>query len=167
MKISFRKYSVLGFICILLLSCERDDICPPSTPTTPLLIIEFFDFAEPDSNKNVQGLSYIAEGSTDTILLNNTDSIAIPLNSNLNTTRYKFIRNTNNDNLENVDEVEFIYQVDDIYVNRSCGFKAVFRNISAIRQVEDPISNNWIRSVENTEQIDVVNEQNTHILIFH
>ena len=163
---SLKKYSFLVFIFCLFLSCERDDICPAATPTTPFLIIEFFDVTAPDENKSVQGLSYIAEGTADTVEMGNVDSIAIPLNTNLNTTRYKFIKNTNDPNLINVDEVEFIYQLDDIYINRSCGFKAVYRNLSAIRQIEDPPSDNWIRSV-NLEQMNVENEQNTHISILH
>jgi hypothetical protein len=151
----------------LFISCERDDICPPTTPTTPLLIIEFFDVAETDENKSVQNLGYIAEGTTDTIFINgSTDSIAIPLNTNLNTTTYQFIRNTNNQNFINADAVEFIYQIGEVYVNRPCAFKAVYRDLSAIRQAEDPLTDNWIRSVI-TEQINVENEQNTHVSILH
>jgi hypothetical protein len=152
--------------CLLFLSCERDDICPPSTPTTPLLVIEFFDVTESDENKAVQGLSYIPEGTTDTIFLGSTDSIAIPLNTNKNRISYQFIRNTNNANFINSDVVEFIYQVDEVFVNRACGFKAVYSNLSAIRAVENPPANNWIRSVIR-EQTDVENEQNTHISILH
>lgn len=166
MNSTFVKHSLLLFFLCLFFSCERDDICPATTPTTPLLIIEFFDVAESDDNKAVQGLSYIAEGTTDTIIAGNVDSITIPLNTNLNKTRYQFIKNTNNPNLINADEVEFIYQTNEVYINRACGFKAVYSDLSAIRQVEDPITNNWIRSVI-IEQINVENEQNTHISILH
>jgi len=166
MKTSMGKYSFLVFIFCLFLSCERDDICPAATPTTPLLIIEFFDVTAPDENKNVQRLSYVAEGSEDVIIAGTTDSIAIPLDTNLNITTFTFISNTDNEEFTNADKVEFIYEVDEVYINRSCGFKAVYRNLSAIRQIEDPPSDNWIRSVT-VEQMNVENEQNTHISILH
>ncbi|NBC57214.1 MAG: hypothetical protein GVY05_02870 [Bacteroidetes bacterium] len=153
-------------VLLLSISCERDDICPASTPTTPFLIIEFFDVAEEGENKNVRGLSYIAENSNDTIAVGTTDSIAIPLNTNRNTTKYQFIRNTNNPNVRNADTIEFIYEVNEVYVNRACGFKAVYKDLSAIRSIEDPASNNWIRSVS-IEQLNVENEQNTHVNIDH
>jgi hypothetical protein len=166
MKKSIAKYHFLVFIFFLFLSCERDDICPEATPTTPFLIIEFFDVSAPDENKNVQGLSYIAEGREDTINLGITDSILIPLNTNLNSTTFTFIRNTDNEEFTNADDVEFIYEVNEVYINRSCGFKAVYRSLSAIRQIEDPPSDNWIRSVT-VEQMNVENEQNTHVSILH
>lgn len=166
MKKGFVKYSLILFSFLVLISCERDDICPPTTPTTPLLIIEFFDVAESDQNKAVFGLSYIPGDSTDTIFIGNTDSIAIPLNTNSNITQYQFIRNTNSSTLINADTVEFIYQTNEVFINRSCGFKAVYRDLSAIRQAETPLTNNWIRSVL-TEQINVENEQNTHVFILH
>lgn len=163
----FLKFALVTVGIILLsISCERDDICPATTPTTPFLIIEFFDVAEPEENKTVQGLSYIAENSTDTIFFNATDSIALPLNTNQNTTEFQLIRNTNNPNIRNVDTIKFLYEVNEVFVNRACGFKAVFRDLSAIRTAEDPISDNWIRSV-NIEQINVENEQNTHVFIDH
>ncbi|RRO17208.1 DUF6452 family protein [Flavobacteriaceae bacterium 14752] len=153
-------------IFLLFISCERDDICPASTPTTPFLIIEFFDVAEDDQNKNVQGLSYIAENSTDTIALGTTDSIALPLNTNQNTTQFQLLSNTGDEEFENTDTITFIYEIGEVFVNRACGFKAVFRDLSAIRSIEDPASNNWIRSIR-TEQLNVENEQNTHVFILH
>ncbi len=162
------KILFLALVTFFFVSCERDDICPPGTPTTPFLIIEFFDVAEQEENKSVQGLSYVAENSTDTVFLGSVDSIAIPLNTNQNSTKYQFIRNTNNANIRNADTIQFLYEVNEEYVNRACSFKAVFRNLSAARLAEEPISNNWIRNVlTETEPLNVVDEQNTHIFILH
>lgn len=156
-------------VFLLLNACEKDDICPPGTPTTPRLIIQFFDNEEPEENKAVVDLSFVVEGSTDTIALSTsgaTDSIALPLNTNANTARFQLIRNTGDEQFENADEIEFDYQVDDIYINRSCGFKAIFSDLSATRIPENPITNNWIRSIS-VEQLDVKNEQITHVFILH
>ena len=161
-----KYFLVLGVICFNFSSCERDDICPAAEPTTPFLIVQFFDFNDPENNKVVQSLSYVVDGSTDTISLGTTDSIALPINTNSNETKIQLISNTDNETFTNADTVDFIYQVNDVYINRACGFKATFTNFSAVRVIEDPTSDNWIRSIS-VEQINVENEENTHVFIFH
>jgi len=166
MKSLLKYISLLAISGLCFWSCERDDICPASTPTTPFLIVEFFDNTEPEENLNVQSLGYRIEGSEDIIVIGTTDSIALPLDTNQNITRIQLISNAENSNFTNVDTVEFIYQVDEVYVNRACGFKATFSNLSATREIETPSTDNWIRSIS-VEQINVENEQNTHVFIFH
>ena len=166
MKKLLKYITVLAILSLSFWSCERDDICPASTPTTPFLIVEFFDNTEPEENLNVQSLGYRIEGSEDIISIGTTDSIALPLDTNQNITRIELISNLDNETFTNVDTVEFIYQVDEVYVNRACGFKAAFSNFSAIREIETPSTDNWIRSIS-VEQINVENEQNTHVFIFH
>jgi hypothetical protein len=157
---------IVSVVLVTIVGCERDDICPPGTPTTPKLIIEFFDVEDSEENKSVVDLSFVPGESTDTIPLGNTDSIALPLDTNANSSRFKLIRNTGDTDFENTDEVEFIYQVNDIYINRACSFKAVYNDLSAIRIPETPLTNNWIRSII-VEQLDVEDEQVTHVSILH
>lgn len=38
-------------IAMLSISCERDDICPDATPTTPRLIIDLLDALNPGTKK--------------------------------------------------------------------------------------------------------------------
>jgi hypothetical protein len=165
------KVNSVVFISLCLLigitACERDDICPPTTPTTPRLVIQFLDVEDSAENKPVPQLAYVAGDSQDTIVFGGqTDSITLPLNTNANTTKFKLIRNTGNEDFENADEIEFDYEVDDEYINRACSFKAVFLDLSATRIPENPLTNNWIRSIS-VEQLDVVNEQVTHVFILH
>jgi len=165
------RLNLLFFACLIsiisFISCERDDICPPTTLTTPKLVIEFFDVEDSTENKEVVDLSYIPGDSNDTISLGRTDSIVLPLNTNENTSRFKLIRNTESEDFENVDEVEFIYEVNDEYINRACGFRAVFTDLSATRIPENPPINNWIRSLNVINPPDVINEQVTHVFILH
>ena len=44
-------------------SCEKDDICEAGTPTTPNLIIEFYDNLNAGTKKEVTNLNVVAEGS--------------------------------------------------------------------------------------------------------
>lgn len=62
MKRLLNFLSFIALVTILTYSCERDDICAESTPTTPRLIIEFFDFEDQEVLKNVPRLTVYGEG---------------------------------------------------------------------------------------------------------
>lgn len=183
-------------IALLLLSCERDDICAEDTQTTPRLLIEFFDAADPETLKSVTRLSVYAEvlitdGNGDitlpeqannaTLLFNsNSNNIALPLivgNEGEETiTRYFFEQDTNlrlddNDTTNsNIDILEIRYTPDFIYVSRACGFKSIFTALNVTPNPGDD-SIDWIVSTTfaNTTdfQITVENEDDTHVQIFH
>ena len=50
-----KSIRLLLFVLIGLshFGCERDDICPENTPTTPRLIIDLYDFVIQEEQKNV------------------------------------------------------------------------------------------------------------------
>ncbi len=119
-------------------SCEKDDICDANTPTTPRLIIDFYDISNPSVLKNVTNLKVIGEGMTEGYVFNpnatgqsqylvNGSSIAIPLKTDIDTTTYNFILNSGNPNpaLIDIDEVTFNYTRNDVFVSRACGFKTL------------------------------------------
>ena len=72
-------------LLIVLFSCEKDDICPGTTLTTPRLVIEFYDLTSPDELLQVPGLFALGLGAEDTeVPINNEivttrSSIALPL----------------------------------------------------------------------------------------
>ena len=47
-------------LLLTLLYCESDDICPETTPTTPRIIITFYDINNPDEKKTVESLAVYA-----------------------------------------------------------------------------------------------------------
>jgi hypothetical protein len=149
------------------MGCERDDICSSAFQVTPRLIIEFYDINETDVLKNVVGLSVFALGEEDTIEIGNTNRIEIPLRTNQQSTRYGFISQSDNEILSNLDEINFTYTTQDIYVNRACGYKTEFVDFQAIRIIETDAANNWLRSL-NVQQTFIDNDQEeTHLYIFH
>jgi hypothetical protein len=150
---------------ILLQGCTRDDICAEGIPTTPLLIITFKDISNPSAAKVVSNLTVETDYEESVVVAAaTTDSIAIPLRTGANDTRYRFIQGDGGPT-ENTDIVTFGYQLEDVYVNRACGFKTTYTSLSML--VEDSQGdNNWI---ENQEIIinEVIDEQQAHITIFH
>jgi hypothetical protein len=145
--------------------CTRDDICSGVTPTTPLLIINFKDIANPLVAKSVTGLTVETDYDPSVLLLSGvtTDSIALPLQTALDNTRYKFIINAGETD-ELIDVYEFNYLRENIYINRACGFKTIYTALSAIEDDNGPID--WIINLEILNTI-VENENQAHITIFH
>jgi hypothetical protein len=150
-----KKSYVVLFIGIILsfFSCEVDDIC--LEPTTPQLIIRFYDASNPTVKKSVTNLNVWVNGKDSIIKNKATDSIAIPLNTVNDITTYKF----SSSNL--VDEITYSYQRSEVFVSRSCGYKFVFKNINASNS-----SSNWVKQMIIINPT-IENEKNAHIKIMH
>ena len=161
-----RKLFALLIIAIFINGCTKDDICPEGSDTTPLLIITFNDVANTALRKEVPNLTVEAVGNTITTTIltaTTTDSIAIPLRTNVDETRYRFIRQDGGET-ENADLIDFIYAVEDVYVNRACAFKAEYNNLQAT--IENEGSNNWILDANILKAL-VADETEAHITILH
>ncbi|MBT8305232.1 MAG: hypothetical protein KJP09_12230 [Bacteroidia bacterium] len=176
------KYPLFFFFIgiVLLFGCERDDICAESTPTTPNAIITFYDVANQGTLKSVAGLRVLGEGQSSpvsTVNVVTTDSIAIPLRTNMSTTTFIFHKNysvddngTPDDESDDIiggnpDTITITYDPDEIYVSRACGFKTIFRNFS-ITLLDD--GDNWIQTLTNvSENLTIENEEQAHINITH
>ena len=89
-------------------SCEKDDICDANTPTTPRLVITFYDYDNPSVLKSVTKLKVVGAGMTEGIIFNaatddskyltSGNTISIPLKTNEDTTSYSFTLNYGNAN---------------------------------------------------------------------
>ena len=177
------KYLIL-FIAIALINCERDDICAESTPTTPRLLIEFYDAENPDDLLNVPRLTVYGEGlvtdptiDTDEDLLivfnTNTNTIELPLiisTENVDTTtRYILERDTNlrldSDTTtdSNIDIIEITYTTEFVYVSRACGYKSIFNNLDVGFENDGDV---WIGNIEVLETT-IENENTVHVRIFY
>lgn len=153
-------------ISILILSCERDDICPEATVTTPKLVIEFFDINAPENSKNVRDL-VIRELEKDTaIIFNSTSTISIPLKTNAIETTYSFNLNALADSGGVTDTLTFSYATEDVYVNRACGFKSNFIDFRARLETEEPTKGNWVQDII-LQNNTIENEAETHLYIYY
>ena len=172
---------LIAFIGVgINLSCEADDICPESTPTTPSLLIDAYDTVNNENKKNIPNL-LIAGVDNDFVLPNygfvSTSKIVLPLKTDANSTQYVFVKDakinnngTPNDTSDdfitgNEDTVTINYTREEVFVSRACGYKTIYQNVTVAIQ---PDADNWIKSVIPViENQTVENETETHFNIYH
>jgi len=172
---------ILVLSLLVTYSCERDDICAEATPTTPELILRFYDVAEQETTKSVNSLYAVGLDDDDNIItfqdlaITTTDSIVIPLRTDIDQTRFVLIsdaevddNDTPDDTLDdfingNLDLITVNYIRDDIYVSRACGFKTVFNQLLFGVTVD---TDNWVIN-SSVVEADVVNENQAHVQVFH
>lgn len=157
-----KNWLILAAFSVVVLGCQKDDICPEGTETTPLLFIEFYDAEDPSRLKAVQNLTVRAAGKEIFLGPVTTNNIKIPLRTNENVTEYSFIANSGGSS-ENEDKISFTYDPAPRYLNRACGYKVEFTNIDANTLRDE---DNWIIS-EIIVQENVENETEAHISITH
>lgn len=147
-------YVTLVAIIVLMASCQKDDICVE--PITPYLVIRFYDNANPDTYRNVSGLTIKAEGKEVLEKYNNvtTDSIALQLDPAVNFTTYHLTSS------KGEDIITIDYLRNEVFVSRSCGYKYNYSELYL-----SGVSNNWIKNTEITNE-NVTNETE-HIKILH
>ena len=157
-------FSVL--LITFITSCTRDDICSEETPKTPFLIINFKSKINPLLSKEVPNLTVTTIVNKETIDLYKSetrDSIAIPLNVLANTTEYLLIKGNTSTTDGNIETITFNYERDNVYINRACAFKTIYRDLTTQLEVEQ---DNWINEIEINKLI-IENEDEAHVTIFH
>lgn len=149
--------------------CEKDDICAETTPTTPRLIIDFYDFTNPTLTKNVTNLGVIGEGVETVILFNGVSKVQIPLDFTKDISKYQFILNYGNSNpvFINTDNLQFDYTRNNVFVSRACGYKTLFTlNPTAPFTQTDATNPDglWMKNIT-VLQSNINNEDETHLSI--
>lgn len=156
-------------------SCERDDICPEETPTTPSLVIGFFEFTNQSQAKSVFNLKVIAEGMEQPVLFGtagtettNANRIEIPLRTNEDTTTYRFIYNSTSAPGAplNEDILTFNYTRNEFYISRACGYSTHFYLNDTDDVVLSPGTDPaWILG-SNVEKTNIEDESEVHVKLF-
>ena len=164
------KLIILTMSSLIIISCEKDDICPDSTQTTPQLVVAFYDALDPQQRKTVESLAVFAIKDSELILIENinginTDSIAIPLRNDIGVSNFRFIKNysvENNIIFGDLNHVYIDYEMTDVFISRACGF---ITNYSILSLILDPVVG-WIGGYEIVNPI-VTNENQAHVKILH
>ena len=142
---------------ILILSCEKDDICIEGSVNTNRITIGFLDY----ETKNSIGISLVNIKSinNDSIIHErfSQDILKLPLKVNSNKTQFLF------DNKETLDTLTIYHQSIHQYLNRSCGY---ISNFLINNQTEIIKSTGWIREIT-VEKDSIFNEEKTNIFIHY
>jgi len=155
-----KYYLFLSLIALLIFSCEKDDFC--IEPITPNMIVRFYNATNISETKAVNDLT-INISNLDSIYTNvSLDSVVIPLDVTNNQIIYNFSSGSN------LDILTIDYEIEEVFVSRSCGFKAIFNNVT----ITSDVSNDWIigltETLENTITIPTINDESAaHVQIFH
>lgn len=167
-----RKIFVLLVIAFTFSSCEKDDICDANTPTTPRLIIDFYDAGNPTVLKNVINLKVIGVGMPDDNPLgtfNGVSQIQLPLKTTEELTKYRLILNsTSTSGSRNEDELQFDYTHEDVFVSRACGYKTIFKlnSPNGVTKTDAAIPDGfWIQEI-NIQTTNIETENETHIKMY-
>ncbi len=153
----------LFFLIWFITGCEKDDICLRETPGTPRLVVEFFDINNKNNLKSTNGLKIIGNGKENLLYEDDTSSLLLPLKNNQNTSTFIFFVNNNDSILS--DTIQFKYLVNDIYINRACGFKSEFiLDNNPIKFISNNL--NFIKDF-NLINSTVSDEDEVHLSIYH
>jgi hypothetical protein len=168
-----KQHLFLLLIALLQISCEKDDVCPATTQTTPRIIIEFYDIAAPDEIKAVPGLFAIGldtnanEVPIYNELVSTRSSIALPLQNNSSQTQFKLYESYNNvDSVisGNPDTITITYEIETVYVSRACGYINNF-SIQTFSIASD--NDQWMINSEILITTQVTNENEIHVKVLH
>ncbi|OCB75486.1 DUF6452 family protein [Flavobacterium crassostreae] len=155
--------------------CEKDDICDANTITTPRLVLSFYDIANASVPKEVKNLTVIADGMSQGVsyqgsTLINGSKVAIPLKTDADLVRFRFILNYKSTviPLENEDVLQINYSRKDVFVSRACGFKTEY-TLDPIQPLEhtDGAAADllWMKHIA-VKTSTIVHENETHLEIF-
>lgn len=176
-----KKFTFL-LLLVVFLGCEKDDICPDDTVTTPQLTIAFYSVEniEDQNPKNVfrfraQGVDndtpvpgYEGTASQQQILIPLKTTTEDP-NEEAYTTEYILTQDYRIDGngtvTGNEDVITISYTTSQVYVSRGCGFKSVFENIT-LTVADD--GDNWIRVIQTRDDNQIiVDESKVNFNIYH
>ena len=128
-----------------------------------------FMITNPTLTKNVTNLGVIGEGLETVILFNGVSKVQIPLDLTKDISKYQFILNYGNSNVDfvNTDNLQFDYTRTNEFVSRACGYKTLFKlsDTNPFTQTDATTPDGlWMKNIT-VLQSNINNENETHLSI--
>lgn len=163
--------TILG-VCIT--ACEKDDICPPESATTPYLKVGFFDVSDREIPKAVPRLRVAGVGQEFTVSTfadrTSQTEISLPLKNYENSTSFLLIRDSASDStgteIGNVDLLEINYQTSERFVSRGCGYSVNYTLNEVNSNPDNNDASQWIIALEIFES-GVEPQDTLNVKIYH
>ncbi|WP_116788050.1 DUF6452 family protein [Flavobacterium psychrotrophum] len=165
---------VLCVTAIYLISCEKDDICAETTPTTPNMIVSFYYNDNRTSYNHVTNLQYYeVDNEQNIISVGTVDSTRVPLRVDANHTKWAFVFNqvVANGIDKRTDYVDFKYTVWQEFVSRACGYKTQFLLDQDNPRGSNPVvtdgdgKGRWIQGIEIVRD-SITDENEAHVKVY-
>ncbi|MCF8715013.1 hypothetical protein JM658_09280 [Joostella atrarenae] len=181
MKKLLAVFFILAIGGAIFSACEKDDICPEETQTTPYLKVGFYDFSDQEEEKAVPNLRIIGLDNNDEVVdtLNtfsdrsSQTEVDIPLRTSETTSKFLFIYNSQDDDdgLEtgDIDTLQFNYARQEYFISRGCGYGVNFSELVSILNPEytgpDPNPDEWILALLD-QDTNLEHQDTIHVKIY-
>lgn len=151
---------------IFFSGCEKDDICVDAV--TPQLVIRFYDQFDTAMLKEVSDLKVqgILNGIEFPVITNiSSTEIMVPLRADATSSSFVITRNLTPEDstTANIDTLTFMYELNEQYKSRACGFVMNFDNIIGAISTQ----NNWMTGIEVVTPSLIINDTIANVKIFH
>lgn len=162
-----KKILLLLLLAFSFSSCEKDDICDAATPTTPRLVIEFYDVFNPDEIRTIS-LRLVSPGFGNLDL--SGSKIQVPLKTMEDSTTFSFILggSDNDTTNDNTDIVQLNYSKNTVFVSRACGYKTTFllNNPNGLVRTDGATPDGqWIQSYS-VQTLNIETENEVHVKMY-
>ncbi|MDA0176437.1 hypothetical protein C7H62_2266 [Mesoflavibacter sp. HG96] len=188
-----KKIILLLLTFTILTTCERDDLCPESTPTTPSMIVDFKDNNIIENSKSVFNLIIIGVEDDSVFPLSTNvpedsflrefsgtdlNQISLPLKTDEDQTQFILIKEFEIDDNDTPDDfsddfftgnqelLTINYTREDLYVSRACGYKTIFKTINI--NIDSGTDGPWIfQTIPQNDNLIIEDETITHYIFSH
>nr|WP_255610506.1 DUF6452 family protein [Robertkochia sp. 3YJGBD-33] len=138
------------------------------------MVVGFYDIQNQDELKAVPRLRVVGAGQNSTVptFSDRTDqrTVNLPLKTNEQSTEFFFIRESASDSsgaeTGNIDNIQFTYQTNQVFVSRGCGYAVNYSSLDAIQNPGQNDPDSWISALL-VEQQQISNQDTVHVKIFH
>lgn len=165
--------AILILFTTYLISCEKDDLCTGDTPTTPGLVVEFYQ--ADNSQLRAIDVGYYIVGDDKIVDPAGTQSkITLPLKPDADSVEW-YLQYTSTSaggvKTVNVDRFKISYTRTLTYVSRACGYKTTYKLTTNAPETPNPEVNDgptkdgkWIKETV-ILTTDINNENEVHLKI--
>lgn len=163
---------LLLVVTLVLMACEKDDICGANEPTTPSYLIEFYDYNDQDKPMNRLVEAYVP-GRDEDVIQSSGNKLKLPLQLSQQQTDWVLKATIIEDGKQQVklDTLTLKYKVNTFYLNKACGYISTFSlkqdgSSPLLNNKANTFTGNWIR-LYITETNEIKDDEKAHFKIYY